>query len=58
MKAMFTLTVFEILLFEGSLGIMTRTAGYREQKGYIFSEKPKKRFGFCWNCLKSYYLTA
>ena len=39
------------------VGIMTRTVGYRERKGWILSEKPNKMFGFCWNCLKSDFLT-
>ena len=47
-KAVLTLIVSEILLFEGRLVLLPTLAGYRERKGKSFSEKSKKIFGFCW----------
>ena len=56
-KVMFTLTVFEILLFEGRSLLTPAQRGTRSERVQI-SVKIKKMFYFCWNCLKSEWLTS
>ena len=55
---MFTLTVFEILLFQGKsvLGPSQQVQGSDRVEFSV--TKNKKMFGFCCNCLKSDCLTS
>ena len=45
-KVMFTLTAFRDIAVLTLVSIRPFTAGYREQKGWIFSEKPNKISAF------------
>ena len=55
-KAIFTPSVFEILMHEGR-SVLKRLSGAQGTKGLKFQWKSKKIFWICWNCLKSGWLT-
>ena len=57
-KTVFTLTVFEMLLFE-SRSILWPAQQVTGKKRVKFPvKKTKKMLGFCWNCLKNDCITS